>query len=309
VRELRQRVQDEIAKVVVGQGPSVDALLAAALVGGHVLVEGVPGTAKTLLAKALSRSLGLGFGRMQFTPDMLPSDVTGGVILTAGELRFRPGPVFTNLLLADEINRTPPKTQAALLEAMGEGQVTVDGKTHPLPQPFMVVATQNPIEYEGTYPLPEAQLDRFIMKIEVGYPSAENEAKMLRLRRRGTDPATLDDVAAITSGEALLEARSNVDLVDVTDEVLTYLLEVVRATRVLPAVELGASPRAAVHLLAAARAIAALADRSFVTPDDVARVAAPVLRHRLILRPEAQLERYSPDDAIRAAMASVTVPR
>ncbi|MDH3518317.1 MAG: MoxR family ATPase [Acidimicrobiia bacterium] len=309
MRELRQRVQDEIAKVVVGQGPSVDALLAAALVGGHVLVEGVPGTAKTLLAKALSRSLGLGFGRMQFTPDMLPSDVTGGVILTAGELRFRPGPVFTNLLLADEINRTPPKTQAALLEAMGEGQVTVDGKTHPLPQPFMVVATQNPIEYEGTYPLPEAQLDRFIMKIEVGYPSAENEAKMLRLRRRGTDPATLDDVAAITSGEALLEARSNVDLVDVTDEVLTYLLEVVRATRVLPAVELGASPRAAVHLLAAARAIAALADRSFVTPDDVARVAAPVLRHRLILRPEAQLERYSPDDAIRAAMASVTVPR
>ena len=309
MRELRQRVQDEIAKVVVGQGPSVDALLAAALVGGHVLVEGVPGTAKTLLAKALSRSLGLGFGRMQFTPDMLPSDVTGGVILTAGELRFRPGPVFTNLLLADEINRTAPKTQAALLEAMGEGQVTVDGKTHPLPQPFMVVATQNPIEYEGTYPLPEAQLDRFIMKIEVGYPSAENEAKMLRLRRRGTDPATLDDVAAITSGEALLEARSNVDLVDVTDEVLTYLLEVVRATRVLPAVELGASPRAAVHLLAAARAIAALADRSFVTPDDVARVAAPVLRHRLILRPEAQLERYSPDDAIRAAMASVTVPR
>ena len=309
MRELRQRVQDEIAKVVVGQGPSVDALLAAALVGGHVLVEGVPGTAKTLLAKALSRSLGLGFGRMQFTPDMLPSDVTGGVILTAGELRFRPGPVFTNLLLADEINRTPPKTQAALLEAMGEGQVTVDGTTHSLPQPFMVVATQNPIEYEGTYPLPEAQLDRFIMKIEVGYPSAENEAKMLRLRRRGTDPATLDDVAAITSGEALLEARSNVDLVDVTDEVLTYLLEVVRATRVLPAVELGASPRAAVHLLAAARAIAALADRSFVTPDDVARVAAPVLRHRLILRPEAQLERYSPDDAIRAAMASVTVPR
>ncbi len=309
MRDLRQRVQDEIAKVVVGQAASVDALLGAALVGGHVLLEGVPGTAKTLLAKAFARSLGLGFGRTQFTPDMLPSDVTGGVVLTGGELRFRPGPVFTNLLLADEVNRTPPKTQAALLEAMGEGQVTVDGKTHPLPEPFMVVATQNPIEYEGTYPLPEAQLDRFLMKIAVGYPTAENETVMLRLARRGTDPATLEEVAPVTAGGELLEIRSRVDEVDITDEVLAYLLEVVRSTRALPAVELGASPRAAVHLLAAAKAIAALAGRSFVTPDDVARVAAPVLRHRLILKPEAQLERYSPDDAVRAALASVTVPR
>ncbi len=309
MNDLRERIQKEVAKVVLGQTGPVDALVAAILVGGHVLLEGVPGTAKTLLANAFSRSTGLQFGRAQFTPDMLPSDLTGTMALRAGELSFRPGPVFTNILLADEINRTPPKTQAALLEAMAESQVTVDGTSHPLPSPFLVVATQNPIEYEGTYPLPEAQLDRFLMKIDVGYPSEDSELAMLRLGRDGVRPATLDDVRAVTDGQELLALRSKVSEVRIEDPVLRYLATVVRATRTQPSVEVGASPRATVHLLAAARAIATLADREFVTPDDVARVALPVLRHRIVLRPEAELERYRPETAVETALASVEIPR
>ncbi|MDH4119702.1 MAG: MoxR family ATPase [Acidimicrobiia bacterium] len=307
--DLRQRIQDEVAKVVVGQPGAVDALIAAVMVGGHVLVEGVPGTAKTLLANAFARSTGLEFSRAQFTPDMLPSDLTGTMTLRGGELVFRPGPVFANILLADEINRTPPKTQAALLEAMAESQVTVDGVTRPLPQPFLVVATQNPIEYEGTYPLPEAQLDRFLMKIEVGYPGEESELGMLRLARDGVNPATLEDVAPITSREELLELREKTSGVRIEEPVLAYLAGVVRATRTLPSVEVGASPRAAVHLLAASRAIAALAGRDFITPDDIGRLALPVLRHRIVLRPEAELERYRPDEAVKTALASVEIPR
>jgi MoxR-like ATPase len=307
--DLRERMQAEIAKVVIGQGGPVDALLIAALVGGHVLLEGVPGTAKTLLANAFARASGLHFGRVQFTPDMLPSDLTGTMTLREGELGFRPGPVFANILLADEINRTPPKTQAALLEAMAENQVTVDGVSHPLPRPFLVVATQNPIEYEGTYPLPEAQLDRFLMKIDVGYPAEEAETSMLRLARDGVNPATLDEVTVVTGADELLGLRASVSTVRTEDAVLSYLTKVVRSTRDLPAVEVGASPRAAVHLLAAARAVAALAGRDFVTPDDVGRVALPVLRHRIVLRPEAELERYRPDEAVKAALAVVEIPR
>ena len=306
---LRERIQAEVAKVVVGQSGPVDALVAAILVGGHVLLEGVPGTAKTLLANAFARSTGLDFGRAQFTPDMLPSDLTGTMALRGTELSFRPGPVFTNILLADEINRTPPKTQAALLEAMAESQVTVDGTSRPLPSPFLVVATQNPIEYEGTYPLPEAQLDRFLMKIDVGYPSAEAEQSMLRFARDGVRPATLDDVAPVTNAEELLAMRETVSRTTIEDPVLAYLSTIVRATRDLPAVEVGGSPRAAVHLLASARAIATLAGRDFVTPDDINRVALPVLRHRIVLRPEAELERYRPDEAVKTALASVEVPR
>jgi MoxR-like ATPase len=312
---LRDRVAAEVARVVVGQDDVVDLLLAAAVVGGHVLLEGVPGVAKTLLARAWSAALGLDFRRVQFTPDMLPSDLSGTVTLRlddAGgrhDLAFRPGPVFTNVLLADEINRTPPKTQAALLEAMQEAQVSVDGVSHPLPKPFLVVATQNPIEYEGTYPLPEAQLDRFLLKVDVGYPSLADEEAIVRLAHRGVSPATLDEVQVAASAADIAAAQAEVDATAVTDEVGAYVVAVVRRTRELPSVALGASPRAAVHLLAAARAASRLRGRAFVTPDDVATMAPPVLRHRLVLRPEAELERYRPDDAVAAALAAVPVPR
>ncbi|MGQ0802311.1 MAG: AAA family ATPase [Actinomycetota bacterium] len=309
LRELRNRVSAEVAKVVVGQDDVVDLFLAAVAVSGHVLLEGVPGVAKTLLANATARALGVSFRRVQFTPDMLPSDLTGTMTLRGQELAFRPGPVFTHVLLADEINRTPPKTQAALLESMQERQVSVDGVAHPLPDPFLVVATQNPIEYEGTYPLPEAQLDRFLVKIDVGYPDEAGEAAMLRLAHHGVTPATLDDVQPVASADDLLAARADVDATSVTDEVVAYIVAIVRRTRELPSVALGASPRAAVHLLAASKASARLSGREFVTPDDVAWMARPVLRHRLLLRPEAELERYRPDDAVQSALAQVPVPR
>jgi len=309
VRELRERVVAEVGKVIVGQDEAVDLLLAALVCRGHVLLEGVPGVAKTLAANAVSRALGLTFRRVQFTPDMLPSDLTGTMTLKGGELVFRAGPVFTQLLLADEINRTPPKTQAALLEAMQEAQVTIEGEPHRLPDPFLVVATQNPIEYEGTYPLPEAQLDRFLFKVDVGYPSEEGELEILRLRRRGIVPATLDEVGPVVEAAALADARRALDATTVSDEVSAYVVALVRATRELPSVTLGASPRASVHLVVAARAAARLDGRDFVTPDDVVRMAAPVLRHRLVLRPEAELERYRPDDAVQAALAAVPVPR
>jgi MoxR-like ATPase len=299
----------EVGKVIVGQDESVDLLLAALVCRGHVLLEGVPGVAKTLAANAVSRALGLTFRRVQFTPDMLPSDLTGTMTLKGGELVFRAGPVFTQLLLADEINRTPPKTQAALLEAMQEAQVTIEGEPHPLPDPFLVVATENPIEYEGTYPLPEAQLDRFLFRVDVGYPSEEDELEILRLRRRGIVPATLDEVGPVVEAAALADARRALDATTVSDEVSAYVVALVRATRELPSVTLGASPRASVHLVVAARAAARLDGRDFVTPDDVVRMAAPVLRHRLVLRPEAELERYRPDDAVQAALAAVPVPR
>jgi MoxR-like ATPase len=229
--------------------------------------------------------------------------------LRGGELVFRPGPVFTSVLLAEEINRTPPKTQAALLEAMQERQVSVEGESRPLPDPFLVLATQNPIEYEGTYPLPEAQLDRFLFKVDVGYPDEQAEKAVLRLRRHGVSPATLADVQPVVSLDELRDAQHDVDSTGVSDEVVDYVAGIVRRSRELPSVEVGASPRAGVHLLAAAKARARLADRGYVTPDDVADAAPAVLRHRLVLRPEAELERFSPDDAVAAVLQSVPVPR
>jgi MoxR-like ATPase len=240
---------------------------------------------------------------------MLPSDVTGTVALRAGELRFRPGPVFANVLLADEINRTPPKTQAALLEAMQERQVTVDGESHPLPDPFLVLATQNPVEYEGTYPLPEAQRDRFLVRVDLGYPDEGNERQMLRLARRGLAPATLEDVQAVAGPEDIRAVRDQVDATAAGEEVIAYVVAIVRRTRELPSVTLGASPRAAVHLFGAAKAAARLAGREYVTPDDVARMAVPVLHHRLVLTPEAELERFTADAAVRNALEAVPVPR
>jgi MoxR-like ATPase len=309
VAALRDRIQAQVRKVAVGQEDTVDHLVAALLVRGHVLLEGVPGVAKTLVANATARALGLPFRRLQFTPDMLPSDVTGTMTLRGGELVFRPGPVFTSVLLADEINRTPPKTQAALLEAMQEGQVTIEGESREVPDPFLVVGTQNPIEYEGTYPLPEAQLDRFLFKVDIGYPDEAVETAIVALPHRGVAPATLEDVEAVVSVGDIAAAREAVDAVTVSDEVITYVTRVVRETRSLPALEIGASPRAAVHLLAAAKATAWLRGNDFVTPDDVAGVAPATLRHRLVLNPDAELERYRPDDAVQAALAAVPVPR
>ena len=309
MKELSDRVRAALADVVVGQDDVIEGMMVALMSRGHVLLEGVPGVAKTLSANALARVLGVDFARVQFTPDMLPSDLTGTMTLRGGELLFRPGPVFTNFLLADEINRTPPKTQAALLEAMQEAQVSIEGEPRELPQPFLVVATQNPIEYEGTYPLPEAQLDRFLLKVHVSYPSAEDEARILGLQHRGAAAPDLDGLRAVLDPAELETARREVEATRVDPEVAHYVIALVRRTRELPSVELGASPRAAVHLLAAARAGARLAGRDFVVPDDVVRMAKPVLRHRLLLSPEAELEGFRPEDAIDNIVGAVEVPR
>jgi MoxR-like ATPase len=309
IQELRRRVGEQIEPVVIGQEDVLDLLVAALVLGGHVLLEGVPGVAKSLLANAFAKTIDGEFRRVQFTPDMLPSDLTGTMTLRAGELAFRPGPVFANVLLADEINRTPPKTQSALLEAMQEGQVSVDGRAHPLPEPFLVIATQNPIEYEGTYPLPEAQLDRFLVQATVGYPNESQELQILTRPRRGVAAPGLDEISAVLDAEGLEQARRDVDQTTVSQDVAAYVVAVARATRALPSISLGASPRAAVHLLAVAKAHARLAGRDFVTPDDVGAMAVPALGHRLILSPEAELEGFGVAQAVTSALTSVAVPR
>jgi MoxR-like ATPase len=309
MKELRERIGAELGQVVVGQDEAIDGLLAALVLGGHALLEGPPGVAKSLLAGAFARTIGGSFARVQFTPDMLPSDLTGTVALRGGELEFRQGPVFANVVLADEINRTPPKTQSALLEAMQERQVSADGRSHPLPDPFIVLATQNPVEYEGTYPLPEAQLDRFLVRIDVGYPSEQEERAVLALHRSGVASPELESVAQILDPEAIAQARAAVDATTVSDAVAGYAVSVARATRALPSVALGASPRATVHLLGAAKAAAQLAGRTFVTPDDVAGMAPAVLAHRLVLTPDAELEHFGANQAIATALSSVPVPR
>jgi MoxR-like ATPase len=306
-------VRDEVAKAVVGNDGAVTALLVALLVRGHVLLEGVPGTAKTLLVKALAGALDLDEKRVQFTPDLMPSDVTGQLIYRQrqGDFAFREGPVFTNLLLADEINRTPPKTQAALLEAMEERQVSVEGATRRLPDPFLVIATQNPVEYEGTYPLPEAQLDRFLLKVIVGYPTAEQEQKVLARHDAGMNPHDIASlgITAVAGHEHLDAARAAVDGVRVDERVQAYIVALARATRDSPSLTLGVSPRGSTMVLHAAKAWAWLAAKSFVTPDDVKAVAVPTLRHRVQLRPEVELEGVSADGVLAGVLSSVPVPR
>ena len=312
-REMMQSVRTEVAKVVVGQDGVVTGLLTALLVGGHVLLEGVPGVAKTLTAKTLAAALDVQFSRVQFTPDLMPSDVTGQMTFSqsTGQFTFRPGPIFTNILLADEINRTPPKTQASLLEAMEERQVSVDGASRQLPNPFMVIATQNPVEYEGTYPLPEAQLDRFLFKLTVGYPSIEHETTMLTRHHNGFDPRDLvaAGVRAVATQETLALARAEVAATAVDDKIIGYLVALIQATRMSPSLSLGVSPRGGAALLHASKAWAWLSGKSFVTPDEVKVIVKPVMRHRVALRSEAELEGVLVDGVIDGILAAAPVPR
>lgn len=306
-------VRTEVAKAVVGQDSAVTSLLIALLCRGHVLLEGVPGVAKTLLVRSLATALHLDTKRIQFTPDLMPGDVTGSLVYDArtAEFSFREGPVFTNLMLADEINRTPPKTQASLLEAMEEHQVSVDGTPRPLPDPFLVIATQNPVEYEGTYPLPEAQLDRFLLKLILPLPEREAEIEVLRRHAAGFNPRDLKAAGVRPAvGAADLErARAEVAQVYIAPEVLGYAVDVCRATRHSPSLSLGVSPRGATALLATSRAWAWLSGRYFVTPDDIKALAHPTLRHRIQLRPEAELEGVTAESVLDTVLASVPVPR
>ncbi len=294
---LRDRARQEVAKVVVGHERAVDLLLVAALAQGHVLIEGPPGSAKTLLGRAMAHVLGAQFKRIQFTPDLSPSEITGANVIKMGEQVFMPGVVFTNVLLADEINRTPPRTQAALLEAMQERTVTVEGRTHQLPDPFLVIATQNPFEHEGIYPLPESQLDRFLFKINLTYPDHAHEVEMLSLPHTGVTPDMLGDIHSLLGVVGLGKARADLDSTHVPAEVASYIVAIVRRTREHPGLELGASSRAAIHLLSAAKARARLEGREAVTLEDVRDMAPHVLRHRFICRAGA-----SADEALRDAL-------
>ena len=308
VGRLGGRALDEVERAVVGKRDVLQLMLLALLCEGHVLIEDVPGLAKTLMAASLARATGLEFKRIQFTPDLMPSDVTGSSLYDqrSGEFHFQPGPVFTNLLLADEINRAPAKTQAALLEAMQERQVTTEGRSDALPRPFVVMATQNPIEFEGTYPLPEAQLDRFLMRIGVGYPSRDEETSIVRLRaQRGSDDVELHGV--VDSG-ALLDMQAAVERVHVDGSVAAYMVDIVAATRINARVGVGASPRGSLALLKLSRARAALDGRDYVTPDDVKSVAVPALAHRITLRPELWVQRVRNEDVVDECLRSVPAP-
>ena len=310
---LLTRVRQAVGARVVGQDAAIEDALIAFLARGHLLIEGVPGTAKTLLVRTLASALGLTFGRIQFTPDLMPSDVTGVSMLrdAARGFEFQPGPIFTDVLLADEINRAPAKTQAALLEGMAERQVTSDGRTRPLGDLFTVYATQNPVEHEGTYPLPEAQLDRFLLKTVMGYPSAEAELEMLAHHEVGFDPERTADMAmpAVVGDGAARQLRALIDGVKVTPEVREYIAAITRATRTESSVSLGASPRASVALMRAARAAAVIEGRDYVVPDDVKSRVTSVLRHRITLAPELEVEGRTPDDVLATIVSRVPAPQ
>jgi MoxR-like ATPase len=303
------RILDEVERAVVGKREALELVLLGILADGHVLIEDFPGLAKTLTARAFAQVTSIGFTRVQFTPDLMPSDVTGSSIYNQreGDFEFRPGPIFTNLLLADEINRAPPKTQAALLEAMQERQVTIEGATHLLAPPFLVLATQNPIEYEGTYPLPEAQLDRFMLRIGVGYPEREDEWEVLERRlERSADEVELDQVV---SRDELIEMQRALERVHVDRSIGLYMVDLVAATRDAPGVQVGASPRGSLALLKLSRGRAALKGRDFVTPEDVKAVAVPALAHRLSLRPELWVQRLRPEDLVVELLGRVPTPK
>ena len=311
--ERIDRIRGELGKIIEGQEHVIEELLTAFTAGGHVLLEGVPGVAKTLTVRALAAALNLSFSRIQFTPDLMPADVTGVSIFEAhtGEFRFKKGPVFADILLADEINRAPAKTQASLLEAMQERQVTIDGVTHPLPDHFMVIATQNPLEYEGTYPLPEAQLDRFLMKVMVDYPAASAELAMLatmnRLGDKAHNPTSV--IEKTINNDDVTVMRETIHQVEVDEAVLQYIVNLVRKSREMPILSVGASPRSSVMLLHASKALSRLRGNKYVRPDEVREVAPAVLRHRITLTPEAQIEGLTPDACIEQLLKQVTVPR
>ncbi len=303
------RILDEVERAVIGKREALELVLLGILADGHVLIEDFPGLAKTLTARAFAQVTSIGFTRVQFTPDLMPSDVTGSAIYNQreGDFEFRPGPIFTNLLLADEINRAPPKTQAALLEAMQERQVTIEGSTHLLAPPFLVLATQNPIEYEGTYPLPEAQLDRFMLRIGVGYPEREDEWQVLERRlERSVDEVELEPMV---SRDELIEMQRALEQVHVDRSVGLYMVDLVAATRDAPGVQVGASPRGSLALLKLSRGHAALRGRDYVTPEDVKAVAVPALGHRLSLRPELWVQRLRPDDIVAELLGRVPTPK
>jgi len=301
-------ILDEVERAVIGKRSRIELVLMGLLADGHVLIEDFPGLAKTLIARSVASVCSLTFSRIQFTPDLMPSDVTGSAIYDQRDavFRFQPGPVFANLLLADEINRAPPKTQAALLEAMQEQQVTADGHTHPLERPFIVLATQNPIEYEGTYPLPEAQLDRFLMRVSVGYPGKDDERRLLldRAERR----ADAVELQVVCDRETLLELQQAVEEVHVSEPIASYMVDIVSATRDAPQIQVGASPRGSLALLKLARCSAALQGRDFVTPEDVKAIAVPALAHRLTLQPELWVQQVSAEDVVRDLLVTVPVP-
>jgi MoxR-like ATPase len=302
------RILDEVERAVVGKRERLELVLLGVLADGHVLLEDFPGLAKTLLARSFAQAMDIRFARIQFTPDLMPSDVTGSSIFdqSRADFEFRPGPIFTNLLLADEINRAPPKTQAALLEAMQERQVTIEGATHVLERPFLVIATQNPIEYEGTYPLPEAQLDRFVLRTDVGYPSREDEWRVLELRlERAADEVVL---APVIDREGLLQLQRAIEGVHVAESLGLYIVDVVTATRESPRVHVGSSPRGALALLKLSRCRAAVHGRDYVVPEDVKALAVPALAHRLMLRPELWVQRIRPEDVVREALELVPTP-
>lgn len=311
--ETIEKIKQELKKVIVGQDKILDLALVSLLSGGHVLVEGVPGTAKTLLVKALAQAVSLDFKRIQFTPDLMPADITGTKIfnMQTREFELKKGPIFTNLLLADEINRTPPKTQAGLLEAMAEERVTIEGETLPLTAPYIVFATQNPLEYEGTYPLPEALLDRFIMKITIDYPSAEEEIEVIRKHHQGFDmkDLTSSDVKAVCTREDLLSLCHTVEEVKVEEALLGYIVTLVQETRKSPILEVGSSPRGSIALLKAAKAYAVLKGRDYVLPEDVKDLFIPTMRHRVVLKPEIELEGTKVERALNNILDKVNVPR